>query len=482
MGSNKNGYGTGGAAGIYEIANATGGGDGCIIQSLQPTAIWPVGVATNTLPVATNSGSPGDDDNGGSGIGSGAIAGIVIGVLAALAILAFLLFWFLRRRRRSRTDGMRNKEQNHLDLADGAAGYDDPLRADHGNVSPYISHNHLDAGGTGSGSPVEAHSMTATPHRSDSGNRSENSAAGFAGLGAASAYEYAEGRPSATHEDRSRQVSNTHDPSIRDSWAYSNPDMMGYAMEDGEQRSGPGIAPPLPQKGTPFRPASSQPTITTGPDSGYQQSSVGQSGKRDSSLTLQSRSGFGAGFGSGTGAGAGAGTGAGLGDVGSGGFPPLPPGAGLGHSPSAGRGGQGGGGGMRVVNHDNPDDLPAISSSGLSQGQGQGQSRHAQRNSHDYNRRMEFRRHADAGRVDYVDLPPLYTDVPRDAAVLSGPPQLDEGGRGASHGSGNIGNSGVSGQASPTSPHTPLLADVDPLQGAGEQGRRPSPLARDNGL
>jgi hypothetical protein len=95
---------------------------------------------------------------------------------------------------------------------------------------------------------------------------------------------------------------------------------------------------------------------------------------------------------------------------------------------------------------------------------------------------MEFRRHADAGRVDYVDLPPLYTDVPRDAAMLSGPPQLDEGGRGASHGSGNSGNSGVSGQASPTSPHTPLLADVDPLQGAGEQGRRPSPLARDNGL
>lgn len=147
-------------------------------------------------------------------------------------------------------------------------------------------------------------------------------------------------------------------------------------------------------------------------------------------------------------------------------MPPLPPGA--------GRGGSGSGSGMRVVNHDRPDELPAVNSSNTRHA-------HAPRNSSDFNRRMEFRRHADAGRVDYVDLPPLYTDVPRDNALMRGPPALDEGGRGASYGSGASGQSGAASPTSPTSPRTPLLADVDPLAtGAGhEGGRRPSPLARD---
>lgn len=89
----------------------------------------------------------------------------------------------------------------------------------------------------------------------------------------------------------------------------------------------------------------------------------------------------------------------------------LPPGAGAG----IGLGdGIGGGGGMRVMNHDHPDYLPAIpvgaGGSGNSRGSGNRQSRE--------DRQPQFRRHADAGRVeDVVDLPPLYTDVPREGRL-----------------------------------------------------------------
>ena len=492
--SNEHGYGAGGAAGIYEIANNTGGSSSCIQQSLQPTAVWPVGVATNTLPVATNSRRPGDNDSTGGGLAPGAIAGIVIGIIAVLALIAFLV-WFIRRRKRRNADDYRGKEHNNLDLADGASdrgagGYDDPLPADHGTVSPYISQNHTAL-------PGESHSMTATPHRSDSGNRSENSASGFAGLGAASAFGAAAGGSG----ERSRQGSGAgmgHEPA-RDSWTYSHGDSMGgmggmnmgYAMEDGDARAGPGIAPPLPPKGTPFRPSSSQPSTITGrPDSGYTQfthhsNSMGHASKRDSSQTLQSRLGFGAGFG----------------QTGSGAAPQLPPGAGavgpgMPGVPGPNRGG------MRIVNHDHPDDLPAVDpTAGGTSGNGtagaSGHGRRGQRNSDDFNnRRMEFRRHADAGRVDYVDLPPLYTDVPRDggdAAVMRGPAQMEDM-RGSSYGSGNSasplpsadlrGVGGMSGNESPTSPHTPLLADVDPLsvndpagRGSGN-GQRRSPLSR----
>jgi len=50
------------------------------------------------------------------------------------------------------------------------------------------------------------------------------------------------------------------------------------------------------------------------------------------------------------------------------------------------------------------------------------------RHGDDYSpREPRFRRHEDAGPVpEIVDLPPLYTDVPRDRAVMSGGPPLEE--------------------------------------------------------
>jgi hypothetical protein len=43
--SSARGYGTGGVAGIYEVANSTR--SDCILQEPQPTGSWPVGLATN---------------------------------------------------------------------------------------------------------------------------------------------------------------------------------------------------------------------------------------------------------------------------------------------------------------------------------------------------------------------------------------------------------------------------------------------------
>lgn len=71
----------------------------------------------------------------------------------------------------------------------------------------------------------------------------------------------------------------------------------------------------------------------------------------------------------------------------------LPPGASSTPGPS---------GPMRVVNHDDSQNISVVPMS-ESETQRRRESRMPQ-----------FRRHEDAGRVDIVDLPPLYTDVPRE--------------------------------------------------------------------
>lgn len=64
-------------------------------------------------------------------------------------------------------------------------------------------------------------------------------------------------------------------------------------------------------------------------------------------------------------------------------------------------------GGLRVVNHDDPSSIPALPLSATSD------PTHTRRVRPDTG--PTFRRHEDAGRVEQVvDLPPLYTDVPRD--------------------------------------------------------------------
>jgi hypothetical protein len=78
---------------------------------------------------------------------------------------------------------------------------------------------------------------------------------------------------------------------------------------------------------------------------------------------------------------------------------------------------------MRVVNHDDPDELPAVPP-----GTAEPHRRSQVPQIDDSPRRTTFRRHEDAGRVDVVDLPPLYTDVPRDGAMrLEGGPGDAEG-------------------------------------------------------
>jgi hypothetical protein len=170
----------------------------------------------------------------------------------------------------------------------------------------------------------------------------------------------------------------------RSSWIVHNADGLAG---DGEERVGPGTAGPLPLKTPRGANASRNPahpprisTVSTTPSSGK------------------------AGQAAGPGAGAGLGVGA--------------------------TAGPGMGGGMRIANPDansNPDEgsqssrrgsanLPPPGSAGLRRA-GEGYP------GDDSPRRTQFRRHEDAGRVDVVDLPPLYTDVPRDGALrLDGAP------------------------------------------------------------
>lgn len=122
--SDASGYGTGGTAGIYQVAldGSMPSNCGLILAAAQNPL--PPGVATDSLPAApsstdrntaslTGTGRPTNSasvaSGSSSGLSGGAIAGIVIGVLAALLLL-FLLLFCLYRRRKNR-DGERLPDQ-----------------------------------------------------------------------------------------------------------------------------------------------------------------------------------------------------------------------------------------------------------------------------------------------------------------------------------------------------------------------------------
>lgn len=177
--SSARGYGRGGVAGIYEVDNSTR--SDCILQEPQPTGVWPRGLATNTLASSTN---PPDEPS--SGLSGGAIAGIVVGVLAFFALLGVILFFLLRRKRRRQA--LEDKERRavsggggyQVDLGPryeesvrpgGTEGTVDPFRADSYDLGDVDG-----AAAGGGGSPVRDGSP-------DGGTLS--STAGLAGLGAA---------------------------------------------------------------------------------------------------------------------------------------------------------------------------------------------------------------------------------------------------------------------------------------------------------
>lgn len=278
----------------------------CISQEIYPTGSWPVGLATNTLSAAT---LPVTEPAGSNkGLSGGAIAGIVIGIVALLLVILLALF-FVRRRKRRRDLKEQKVVSDDVDLTEGETG----LARD--SVSMAEPYHRLDPFISG---------QDAVDLQDDTASGTMTSA-GYAGLGA---------RLSGVG---SRETTTTNDT--------------------------PGVAGPLPTKSR----------ISDSPSSPSQP--VSNSGLKHDLLSHSS-------------------------------------------SPRTPTSGQAGGP-MRVINHDDPATLPALPPGA--------------RLSDDRSRRRPesgptFRRHADAGRVpmnrpheeDVVDLPPLYTDVPRDGDVELG--------------------------------------------------------------
>ena len=177
--SSARGYGTGGVAGIYQVDNSTR--TDCIIQEPQPTGVWPVGLATNTLASSTN--PPEEPSSGPSG---GAIAGIVIGVLAFLLLLGLLLFFLLRRKRRRQAAA--DKERRAVE-----GGYEVDLGS---------SHEEIGGGDDTTVNPFRADSYDLTPIEGEAADPADggttSSSAGLAGLGA--------GAGEAASEESTRQA------------------------------------------------------------------------------------------------------------------------------------------------------------------------------------------------------------------------------------------------------------------------------------
>ena len=291
----------------------------CIKQSMAPTGQWPVGLATNTLSMATlpvtERASP------HSKLSGGAIAGVVIGSIAGLAILAFAL-WFLLRRKRRREAASREIKGHDVDLADEPGMVRTRSVSASHVIEPYRALDPFDSGPTRS--PHDSfHDLTST-------DGATTTSAGFAGLGAGLAGQ------------RSRP---------------SGEDM---------RPSGPGVAGPLPRKESSSSTPQSPLTATSSRPSSHALKNDLLGPSPSSPISPVTPAG-----------------------------PPLP-------------------GAMRVINHDDPAALPALPPG-------------ARLDERERRRREPmagptFRRHEDAGRVpvtrreeEIVDLPPLYTDVPRDS-------------------------------------------------------------------
>jgi hypothetical protein len=359
--SNALGYGRGGVAGIYSVSDTND--DSCVTQPEQPAYQWPSNILTNALSAATLPVTERASSNSGDGLSGGAIAGIVIGVVAALAIVGFAL-WFLLRRKRSREraahiEPLGRKETSHeVDLADDLGPYTE-TNSGRSVAAPMIEPYRT----IGSFDPPPAHehdgqlgSHTGSQELSRFGS---TSSPGFAGVGAAGA------GAALTSRSLSRD-SRENDRGL---------------LDEELRPSGPGVAAALPTKSSgPAYVPPSRPTAPSGPTTTEDNASkVTTSGSTDIHGS-------------------------------------LPPAA----------------GGMRISNPDHDADILARPLGAAYD--------HTAIQERERRRRPEFsgptfRRHEDAGRVpvtrpriqeeEIVDLPPLYTDVPRDGPehLLAGNPE-----------------------------------------------------------
>ncbi|WVF65835.1 hypothetical protein IAT40_000572 [Kwoniella sp. CBS 6097] len=366
MMNSAQGYGRGGTAGIYESqpSNDTD----CLDNKPQPTGVWPstVTIASMdppTLPVTESAHPP---HEGGS-VSGGAIAGIVVGIVILLAVVGAALFFLLKRRRR-REASRAKLDSAGVDLADdGTYGGRGSRNGSQAMVEPYRQ--------VGSFPAPSAHSAH-TPTSEDVSIYNPGAAANST---TALTSGHATGLP------------HTLILTTQGHETGGGPHSPLSADESGSA-GGPGIAGPLPSKASLHTPTSSTSypaslPYTSPPPSQNEQapaqapalvlaSTIPRQASPPSVSSTDSMKN------------------ATLSALG----PSYPPRAAVPQS------------GMRVVNHDSPDSLPALPP-GATHGHGPTPRRRPPTDNG-----PTFRRHADAGRYqeEIVDLPPLYSEVPRD--------------------------------------------------------------------
>ncbi|TYJ52081.1 hypothetical protein B9479_007316 [Cryptococcus floricola] len=103
MMNSKLGYGRGGVALSYEMTSSPSNDTSCIIQPALPTGSWPADASIDTsLPAASLSPSPDPDTTESASARRGRNAGIGVGVTLGVVLLGLGVWWGIKRRRRSR--------------------------------------------------------------------------------------------------------------------------------------------------------------------------------------------------------------------------------------------------------------------------------------------------------------------------------------------------------------------------------------------
>lgn len=95
------------------------------VENLNQNVLALIDVTHFTTPASQNTSTPHPSPHNSSGPGAGTIAGAVVGSVVGLALIAGLIFFFLRRRRNQRSRGEYEKPPNAVDEKsnDGSAGY-----------------------------------------------------------------------------------------------------------------------------------------------------------------------------------------------------------------------------------------------------------------------------------------------------------------------------------------------------------------------